>query len=56
MSKFEVKNTEGKAAAEVELAPAVYGIEPNINVMHHIVKCQQACWAPSALASGVTAA
>lgn len=44
MSKFEVKNTEGKAAAEVELAPAVYGIEPNINVMHHIVKCQQACW------------
>ena len=44
MSKFEVKNTEGKAAAEVELAPAGYGIEPNINVMHHIVKCQQACW------------
>ena len=44
MSKFEVKNAEGKKAAEVELAEAVYGIEPNIHVMHHIVKCQQASW------------
>ena len=44
MSKFEVKNAEGKQVAEAELAGAVYGIEPNIHVMHHIVKCQQACW------------
>ncbi len=44
MSKFEVKNSEGKAVAETELAPEVYGIEPNIHVMHHIVKCQQASW------------
>ena len=44
MSKFEVKNSEGKAAAEVELAPEVYGIEPNIHVMHHIVTCQMASW------------
>lgn len=44
MSKFEVKNAEGKQVAEAELADAVYGIEPNIHVMHHIVKCQQACW------------
>ena len=44
MSKFEVKNAEGAKANEVELADAVYGIEPNIHVMHHIVKCQQACW------------
>lgn len=44
MSKFEVKNSEGKATSEVELAEGVYGIEPNIHVMHHIVKCQQACW------------
>ena len=44
MSTFEVKNAEGKKAAEVELAEAVYGIEPNIHVMHHIVKCQQASW------------
>ena len=44
MSKFEVKNAEGKQVAEAELADAVYGIEPKIHVMHHIVKCQQACW------------
>ena len=44
MSKFEVKNVEGKQVAEAELADAVYGIEPNVHVMHHIVTCQQACW------------
>ena len=44
MSKFEVMNSEGKKATEAELALEVYGIEPNIHVMHHIVKCQQACW------------
>ena len=44
MSKFEVMNSEGKKATEAELAPEVYGIESNIHVMHHIVKCQQACW------------
>ena len=44
MSKFEVKNSEGSKAAEVELAEGVYGIEPNIHVMHHIVKCQMAGW------------
>lgn len=44
MSKFEVKNVEGKKVAEAELADAVYGIEPNIHVMHQIVTAQQACW------------
>lgn len=44
MSMFEVKNAEGKKVAEAELVEGVYGIEPNIHVMHHIVKCQQACW------------
>ena len=44
MAKFEVKNSEGKKVAEAELSAEVYGIEPNIHVMHHIVKCQQACW------------
>ncbi|MDO4596901.1 MAG: 50S ribosomal protein L4, partial [Coriobacteriaceae bacterium] len=39
-----MKNAEGKKVAEAELADSVYGIEPNIHVMHHIVKCQQACW------------
>ena len=44
MSKYEVKNSEGQKVAEAELASAVYGIEPNIHVMHHIVECQRACW------------
>ena len=44
MSKFDVKNSEGKKVAEAELAAEVYGIEPNLHVMHHIVTCQQACW------------
>ncbi|AEB07431.1 LSU ribosomal protein L4P [Coriobacterium glomerans PW2] len=44
MSKIEVKNAEGSKVTETELASAVYGIEPNIHIMHHIVKCQMACW------------
>ena len=44
MSTFEVKNAEGSKVSDLELADAVYGIEPNIHVMHHIVKCQQAYW------------
>ena len=42
MSKFEVKNVEGKQVAEAELADAVYSIEPNVHVMHHIVTCLHA--------------
>ena len=44
MSKFDVKNSEGTKVAEAELAAEVYGIEPNLHVMHHIVTCQRACW------------
>ncbi|MBY4798168.1 50S ribosomal protein L4 [Collinsella sp. AGMB00827] len=44
MSKFEVKNSEGKKASEVELAEGVFGIKPNAQIMHHIVTLQQACW------------
>ena len=40
----EKVNSEGKKVAEAELAAEVYGIEPNIHVMHHIVKCQMASW------------
>ena len=44
MSTFEVKNREGQTVGETELAPEVFGIEPNIPVMHQIVTSQQACW------------
>ena len=44
MSKFEIKNAAGKKVSEIELADAVYGIEPNVAVMHQIVKAQLANW------------
>jgi large subunit ribosomal protein L4 len=37
MSKVEVKNVEGAKTTEVELADSVFGIEPNIAVMHQVV-------------------
>ena len=43
MSKYAVKNSEGAQVAETELADAVYGIEPNIPVVHQVVVCQDAC-------------
>ena len=44
MSKYAIKNVEGAQVAETELADGVFGIEPNIHVMHHIVKCQMSNW------------
>lgn len=37
MSKIEVKNIEGQAVSEAELSSDVFGIEPNIPVMHQVV-------------------
>ena len=37
MSNIEVKNVEGQAAGSVELSSDVFGIEPNIPVMHQVV-------------------
>ncbi len=42
MSKIEIKNAEGKATDTVEFSSAVYGIEPNIAVVHQVVVCQAA--------------
>ena len=44
MATIDIKDVAGKTVKSVELNDAVFGIEPNIHVMHHIVKCQQACW------------
>ena len=38
MSKIEVKNTAGTKVSDLELNDAVYGIEPNIPVMHQCVR------------------
>ena len=40
MSKIELKNAEGKAAGTVELDSSVFGIEPNIPVIHQVVTVQ----------------
>ena len=43
MSSIEVKNGEGKAAGTVELSSDVFGIEPNVPVMHQVVVAYEAC-------------
>jgi large subunit ribosomal protein L4 len=42
MSKIEVKNVEGQAVSEAELSSDVFGIEPNIPVMHQVVVAYEA--------------
>ncbi|MBR5260068.1 MAG: 50S ribosomal protein L4 [Eggerthellaceae bacterium] len=44
MATIEIKDVKGGEAATVELNPSVYGIEPNIHVMHHVVRAQRAAW------------
>ena len=40
MSQIEIKNAEGQAAGTVELSSDVFGIEPNIPVIHQVVTVQ----------------
>ncbi len=42
MSSIELKNVEGGAAGTVELSSDVFGIEPNIPVMHQVVVAYEA--------------
>lgn len=42
MAKYEIKKADGKKAGTAELADAVFGIEPNIPVIHQVVVCQDA--------------
>ena len=44
MAKIDVKTAEGKKASTAELADSVFGIEPNIPVMHQVVRMQRAGW------------
>ncbi len=44
MATLEIKDAKGKAAGKAELSDAVYGIEPNMPVMHRTVKAQRASW------------
>ena len=38
----ELYSADGVAQGEVELAPEVFGIEPNVAVMHQVVTAQRA--------------
>jgi large subunit ribosomal protein L4 len=42
MAKVDVKTTAGKKAGTAELDDAIFGIEPNIPVMHQVVTAQLA--------------
>ena len=43
MSKYAIKNVEGAQVAEAELADGVFGIEPNIPVIHQSVVAIESC-------------
>ena len=43
MSKYDIKNVEGQVAGQADLSDDVFGIEPNIPVIHQVVVCQDAC-------------
>lgn len=42
MASVEVKDTKGKGAGSVELDDALFGVQPNIPVMHQVVTAQLA--------------
>lgn len=42
MPKVSVYNVEGKQVSEIELADAVFGLQPNVHVLHSAVLLQQA--------------
>lgn len=42
MSQIEIKNTEGKVLESQDFSSEVFGIEPNVPVMHQVVVCQAA--------------
>ena len=43
MSKYAIKNVEGAEVGQAELSADVFGIEPNIPVIHQVVVCQDSC-------------
>ena len=42
MSTIEIKDAKGKSLGTADLSDSVFGIEPNIPVMHEVVRSQQA--------------
>ena len=44
MTKVEIKDFKGAKAGDTTLPDAVYGIKPNVPVMHQVVRAQRASW------------
>lgn len=44
MTTIEIKDASGKKAGTTDLAASVFGIEPNMHVMHTVVRSQRAAW------------
>ena len=44
MTTIDIKDVKGQKAGSAELAPSVFGIEPNVPVMHQVVRAQRASW------------
>ena len=42
MAKIEIKDASGKKVNEADLNAAVFGIEPNVHVMHTVVRAYRA--------------
>ena len=42
MAKIEIKDASGKKVKEADLNAAVFGIEPNVHVMHTVVRAYRA--------------
>ena len=44
MTTIEIKDASGKKAGDAELSASVFGIDPNVPVMHQVVRAQRASW------------
>ena len=44
MATIKVKDIAGKDAGSAKLEDAVFGVEPNVAVMHQVVRAQRASW------------
>ena len=44
MATIDIKSAEGKKVDAAEFADSVFGIKPNIPVMHQVVRMQRASW------------
>jgi large subunit ribosomal protein L4 len=42
MAQIDVRNSTGEVVGQIELDDAIFGIEPNVSVMHQAVVCQLA--------------